>query len=305
MNSDQDHGTADHGMTHGDAESRHIGLLLAEATDAVRIGMAPYQAVVRGGRRRRTRRCAVAAVAAVVIAGSAGTLALTGTTGGEGSQVSPATRPHTAQERHVYAPQQTTVGSGRDGGKDWEVTVDVWAAPRDEAEAARQYDAMRRTYPVRDQGGLLLGGDPSMSIGRGRFYVRVTVGDQSSMGSLGMFTEGEERLSGKSIEVSTSSLDGLGPGSTDGKLSGSLETGSTDSKERRSGDTSAEIVIGTVAPTAQQVRITWSDGTTTDVDRDTEGLDTPRILDAQGCPDSWFVVSVPRGVSYESAKVSK
>ncbi|MER5828915.1 hypothetical protein ABT086_43740, partial [Streptomyces mirabilis] len=62
-----------HDMTH-----RDIAFLLADAADEAEIGIAPYQAVVRGGRRRKARRWALAAAAALVIAGSTGTLALAG-----------------------------------------------------------------------------------------------------------------------------------------------------------------------------------------------------------------------------------
>ena len=61
-----------HDMTYDEAHA-DIALLLADAADEVEVGAAPYQAVVRGGRRRKTRRWAVAAVAAAVIAGSTGT----------------------------------------------------------------------------------------------------------------------------------------------------------------------------------------------------------------------------------------
>ncbi|CAM5602706.1 hypothetical protein SGLAM104S_07066 [Streptomyces glaucescens] len=45
----------EHDMSHTD-----IAFLLAEAADEVEIGIAPYQSVLRGGRRRRARRWAVA-----------------------------------------------------------------------------------------------------------------------------------------------------------------------------------------------------------------------------------------------------
>ncbi|MFB7508308.1 hypothetical protein ACFC0P_33555, partial [Streptomyces broussonetiae] len=60
MSADRDnHGTAE--MTQTD-----IALLLADAADEVEIGIAPVQAVIRGGRRRRARRWAVAAATALV-----------------------------------------------------------------------------------------------------------------------------------------------------------------------------------------------------------------------------------------------
>ncbi|MEV0476818.1 hypothetical protein AB0I50_44310 [Streptomyces prunicolor] len=44
---------------------RDIALLLADAADEVEIGIAPYQAVIRGGRRRRARRWALATATAL------------------------------------------------------------------------------------------------------------------------------------------------------------------------------------------------------------------------------------------------
>lgn len=71
----------------GMATDTDIAFLLAEAADEVEIGIAPYQAVLRGGRRRKARRWAIAAAAALVVAGSTGTLALAGvrTTAAAGS----------------------------------------------------------------------------------------------------------------------------------------------------------------------------------------------------------------------------
>lgn len=116
---------------------RDIALLLADAADEVEIGIAPYQAVIRGGRRRRARRWALATAAALVIVGGSGTLALAGLRDGNGVEVSPAvkqqsTEPLTPEERNVYEPQGTVIGIGDIGGKEWQITVDVWGAPRTE-----------------------------------------------------------------------------------------------------------------------------------------------------------------------------
>ncbi|MPY63300.1 hypothetical protein [Streptomyces spongiae] len=282
------HGTPDHGTTHGDAVSRDITLLLADATDAVRIGAAPCQAVVRGGRRRKTRRWTVAAVAAVVIAGATGTLALTAMTDGDGGRVSPAaTRPATAEERHVYKPQKTTLETGHDYGKDWKVAVDVWGAPRNEAESSRQYEALKRLYkvvPVVINRGSATptAPDPSEWVGKGRVYVRLTVGDRSSSVVEEEFSEGGVPLGKGSKTYTTPLLD-----------NGALQ-GEPDEKSDR------QLVIGRVPPAAQQVRVTWSDGSTTEIGRD-EG----RLVDAVGSRMSWFVVLAPEGLSYDSTKVTK
>ncbi|MFD0445221.1 hypothetical protein ACFQ10_26725 [Streptomyces indonesiensis] len=45
-----------------------IALLLADAADEVKIGIAPAQALIRGGRRRKARRWAVVATTTLVVA---------------------------------------------------------------------------------------------------------------------------------------------------------------------------------------------------------------------------------------------
>ncbi|GAA3817590.1 hypothetical protein ACFS5L_31935 [Streptomyces phyllanthi] len=288
----------DHGMAHDDAVPQGIALLLADAADAVEIGTAPYQAVVRGGRRRKTRRWAVTAVAAVVIAGSTGTLALSGVMDGDGDRgSSAATRPYTAEERHVYKPRKTTVGTGREQGKDWKVTVDVWGAPRNEAEADRQYAAMKRTYKVAEvvlNRGSTVPAAPDQSdwIGKSRLYVRLTVGDQASSVVEEAFAEGGVPSGGDPKTYTTPLFDPI-----------ALTTGSGKLSDR-------QLVVGKVDPTAQQVRVTWSDGTTTEINRDEHDTGdqdprTPRLLDAEGSSMSWFVVLAPKGLSHDSTKVMK
>ncbi|MGW0580704.1 hypothetical protein ACWD25_33225, partial [Streptomyces sp. NPDC002920] len=63
----ENHEEKNHEMTHHD-----IALLLADAADEVEIGIAPTQALIRGGRRRKARRWAVGAGVALVVAGSTG-----------------------------------------------------------------------------------------------------------------------------------------------------------------------------------------------------------------------------------------
>ncbi|NRQ36433.1 hypothetical protein HII36_32055 [Nonomuraea sp. NN258] len=60
-----------------DMADRGVALLLREVAEQVDPGMAPYQAVVRGGRRRKARRWAAGTVAALAAAGVAGTLVTT------------------------------------------------------------------------------------------------------------------------------------------------------------------------------------------------------------------------------------
>ena len=103
-----------HDMTYDEAHA-DIALLLADAADEAEVGAAPYQAVVRGGRRRKTRRWAVAAVAARPSAGTA--------------KQSP--------ERRV-----TTLARGTDHGRKWKVDAVVWTAPKTTAKARAQHAEM-------------------------------------------------------------------------------------------------------------------------------------------------------------------
>jgi hypothetical protein len=268
-----------HDMTH-----RDIAFLLAEAADEVEIGIAPYQAVVRGGRRRKARRWAVAAAAALVIAGSTGTLALAGATGGDGHGVAPvATQPPTTKERHVYAPQRTTLASARDNGKDWSVTLDVWAAPKNQAEAQRQWTAMGeyrvRPVGVKEAKGL---------IGKDWYFVHLMVGDDSQTVMWGEFDK-SDTASGEYLVSGAMALD----------ASGSAKA-----------DAPQRLVIGDVAPTTQQVTCTWKDGTMTEAPRAPKGagfsLDfKPMIREAKGSPTDWFVCLAPEGKSFKSVRVTK
>ncbi|MFF3642044.1 hypothetical protein [Streptomyces sp. NPDC002564] len=130
---------------------------LADAAAAIEIGAVPYEAVLRGGRRRKARRWVIGALAAVTIAGSTGSLALAVVDGGDGE--TPPSQGGTARERHVYAPQFTPLTELRDDtGKVLRIELQMWGAPRDDAEARAQKKAMteagvwdeRTTDPVPD-----------------------------------------------------------------------------------------------------------------------------------------------------------
>ncbi|MFE7836936.1 hypothetical protein ACFU53_13045 [Streptomyces sp. NPDC057474] len=275
--------------THGDltastAVERDIAFLLADAADEVEIGIAPYQAVVRGGRRRKTRRWVVAAAAAVVIAGTTGTLALAGVTDGDRGWVAPAATPTASvapETRHMYEPWRTTLAEGRDQGTDWKVTIEVWDAPRSSAQADKQLAAMG-LFGVEPRGA----GGAAGLVGKSWHFVHLTVGDDRTSALI----DGEDdAMSGTDLEA----------------FATVLRAGDRD----EDGDPE-RLVIGRVAPTAQQVRIAWSDGTSVDVNRDGddiryEDLRNPRIVDVEGARTSWFVALAPEGVGYESAKVTK
>ncbi|MFD6436034.1 hypothetical protein [Streptomyces venezuelae] len=154
MTRDQDPARLDADMdAHSDIAHR-----LADVADGVEIGAAPYQAVLRGGRRRKTRRWALGALAAATIVASTGSLALAVVDGGDRTQS--ASQHGTAQARHVYTPSFTPLTEVRDGSGTpvARVELQVWGAPRDDAEARGQKKAMteagvwdeRTTDPVPD-----------------------------------------------------------------------------------------------------------------------------------------------------------
>lgn len=257
-------------MANGD-----MAFLLAEAADEVEIGMAPVQAVMRGGRRRRARRWAVGAAAALAIA--TGSLAVAGLQGGDGNRVVPvATPPPTLEERNVSTPQRTLLASGTEKGKKWMVFIDVWPVPRDDVEAEAQFTAMA------EYGGTLGDVRASDLIGKSLFLVRRSFGDTESKVFEDMLTK-ESVQSGKDIQSAAIPLE---PGS-DGPF---------------------RLVIGHVAKTAQRVTCTWKDGTAAEVRRLPEGHDLnsgeQAVRSAEGSPVDWFVCLAPEGTASKSVEVT-
>lgn len=261
------------GQEYGDMTHRDISLLLADAADEVEIGMAPVQAVMRGGRRRRTRRWAVAGAVAMVIAGSTASLAVKGLHGDGRRGALVATQGST----DVLTPQRTVLASGTAQSEEWQVFIDVWSAPRDEAEARKQWAAMveRGETP----GGL---DRPAELIGKKAFFVYRSFGDNTEVTVLDVFTK-ESTQSGTDMQNFEFTL------------------GRPDDLIR--------LVIGHVAKTAQLVTCTWKDGTTTEVRRVPEGYDVNSdeqvIRPAAGSPVNWFVCLAPQGKAYQSAKVTE
>ncbi|MFJ9378767.1 hypothetical protein [Streptomyces sp. NPDC101455] len=263
---------------------RDIALLLADAADEVEIGIAPYQAVIRGGRRRRARRWALATVAALVIVGGSGTLALAGLRDGNGVEVSPAvkrqsTEPLTPEERHVYAPQETLLATGTEQGEAWYVTVDVWGAPRTKAEAEAQLRSMSSRHEEpwdKDRASAL--------VGKITYFVRRAVGSGEPGLLMGDSASEQDTMAGTDLKSGAISLD---PKKTDGP---------------------ARLVVGQVAKTAQEVTCTWKDGTSTVARRVAAGADVSggeaTIRPAAGSPDSWFACVAPAGTAYDSAEVT-
>ncbi|MEU5531926.1 hypothetical protein [Streptomyces sp. NPDC020362] len=259
-----------------------IAFLLADAADEVEIGTAPVQAVLRGGRRRRARRWAVASATALVVAGTTGALAVTGLPGGGHAdrQANVAKPPASAEERHVYEPQRTEIARGTYRGKGWNVTVQVWGAPRNKAEADRQFDAMAELGIKPAEGD-----EPADLIGMTSFFAVRGWGEIDRPQQV-MFNSVEkfERFSGTDMEAAATRL-GTG------------------------GESSGRLVIGIVAKTARQVTCRWKDGTTS-VAEPAEGFSAHDTGSAIRSVDgfrgaNWFTCVAPEGTSYASAEVTK
>ncbi|MFC9929901.1 hypothetical protein [Streptomyces sp. NPDC127190] len=251
-----------------DMSRTDISFLLADAADEVEIGIAPVQAVIRGGRRRRARRWAVAAATALVLAGSTGaTLAVTGLPGGghTGTRSDVATAPPAPQDpRHVYTPQLTELARGTDHGKRWRVVLSVWGPPRDHTEVTGQLAAMRK-YGI-DEGALP---DRLHLIGKTSHYAGLYYGGNHLR--VIMFDSAVKWAS----MTATDSMSAALP----------LAEGNSDGPER--------LVVGEVSTTAPQVKCVWKDGTST----------LTRPVRAAGSPVNWFVCTAPEGTSYANAEV--
>ncbi|MER5398645.1 hypothetical protein [Streptomyces sp. NPDC002599] len=259
-----------HDMAATDAD---ISFLLAEAADGVEIGTAPYQAVLRGGRLRRARRWATAAAVALVVAGSTGTLALTGGTGDDARGVRPAaTSPSTPEKRHVYAPQRTVLARGTDRGKGWSVLIEVWGAPRNEAEARTQWARMG------EYGDTPFGARGSHDlVGWQWVFVRTIPEGGPPTTVLATTLRKGEPYGGKYIAAKSVSL----------KTGGSTGPGAF-----------LRLVIGKVASTAQEVTCTWRDGATAKALRAAPGTRlTSDVVDlirpVAGSRVDWFVCLAP------------
>ncbi|MGW3628752.1 hypothetical protein ACWD7F_01065 [Streptomyces sp. NPDC005122] len=275
MNADRE---TDHGMTHGD-----IAVLLATAAEEVRIGPAPCQALVRGGRRRRARRWAMAATAALVVAGSTGTLALAGATDDDAKRVAPAaTRPPVSDERHLYEPRSSDLARGTDHGKKWKVIIYVWGAPRDRTEARRQLDAMT------DSGFGKPGVEPPTAsglVGKSAYVVRLTLDGRTTTRMRGSFEKGDDTFQQSAAMP--------------------LET-----RRTATSGSDQRLVIGQAPTTAQEVTCTWDDATTTTAYRPAPGTGIAGdfedlIRPADGSPSDWFVCLGPEGRTFRTVTVTK
>ncbi|MFG2947601.1 hypothetical protein [Streptomyces adustus] len=265
--------------TNHDMTNHDIALLLAEAADEVEIGMAPTEAVVRGGRRRRARRWALATATALVVAGTAGTLALAGTPGG-GDRVVPAVTVSPPTPPGLYG-HRTVLAQGTDRGRPWKVYVDVWAAPRDTEQAQAQLAEMiqQGEMPVDAR-------TASALVGKTSFFVYRNSQAANSW-SMHKTVDAKDVQAGDDLESAAMPL----------------ESGSEGPQR---------LVVGRVARTAGQVTCTWKDGTSTVVDRAADGSASGDgvasgegvIRSAEGSPDAWFVCLAPQGTSFDSVKVT-
>ncbi|NUO45418.1 MAG: hypothetical protein HOV73_28455 [Streptomyces sp.] len=266
-----------HDMTNSD-----ITTLLTEATDEVEIGIAPYQAVIRGGRRRKARRWAVATATALVIAGSSATLAVAGLPGGGGTVGPAATQTPTTAPADLYTPQRTTLASGIEDGKEWSVVIDVWAAPRTEAEAAGQLEAMGEAGDVPT--GVT---KASELVGKSSYLTFLSDGSDKREDRRGVYEDAFEK--------------------TDDPMNGT-DVESAAIPFRTTAEHVERLVIGMVGKDAEQVTCTWKDGTATKVDRPAKNTevstDRPAIRTAGGSPVDWFVCLAPKGTEYKSADVT-
>ncbi|WP_330457574.1 hypothetical protein OIB37_12040 [Streptomyces sp. NBC_00820] len=258
-----------------------IALLLADAADEVEIGIAPVQAVMRAGRRRKARRWAVGAATALVLAGSTGvTLALAGLPGDGGAVT--ATRPASPEARHVYEPRVTLLARGADHGKAWTVDLQVWGAPRDEREADRQFDAMKSSGLEPADAT-----KPAELIGKMSYFAIQSYGDGQSRTVMFNSVEKQERFAGTDL--------------TDAAVS--LEPGA-------GAKGSYQLVIGQVAKTAREVTCNWKDGSAT-VAR--PAGPTPTAQDGNSLirpvpsypAANWFVCVGPAGADSADVKVTK
>ncbi|WUO56423.1 hypothetical protein OG960_26595 [Streptomyces sp. NBC_00280] len=264
-----------HDMTY-DAAHTDIALLLADAADAVEVGAAPCQAVLRGGRRRKTRRWAVAAAAAAVIAGSTGTtLALVGGTGDGHGAGQVAARPSAGTAKQSTERRVTTLARGTDHGRKWKVDAVVWTAPKTTAKARAQLAEMAQygEEPVKVE-------KASDLVGESWHFVHLTVEGKPSTVILRLFSK--DGLFSDKLEA----------------YSRPLDTDRVDAPQR--------LVIGQVARTVQEVTCTWDDGTKTRVERAAAGAGDFKnlIREVDGSPKDWFVCLGPDGANYKKAEVT-
>ena len=269
-----------HGHGQYDAAHTDIAFLLADAADEVEVGTAPYQAVVRGGRRRRARRWAVAAAAAPVIAGSTGTLALVehgqrprGRPGGR--------RPSVGNGMCTTPSGPLSRWAGTAGGSGGSTPSNLGsAAERGGGGAAvrRQIDHGEWSPYARISKNL---------VGRGFFSVSLAVDDVWRPVMQGEIDKAYG-MSGTDLESAAIPLE-----AKTSDQAGALN----------------RLVIGRVAARARTVTCTWDDGTTSVAHKVPANYaannKVPVIRPVAGSQAAWFVCLGGRGEESKSVKVTE
>ncbi|MEU6381371.1 hypothetical protein [Streptomyces sp. NPDC046909] len=278
--------SADRETNHDMTNDGDITRLLAGAADEVEIGIAPYQTVLQGGRRRKARRWAVTAATALALAASSATLAVAGLPGGDSTVAPMATPSAPTTTEGLFAPMRTEIASGTENGKEWKVLIDTWAAPKTETQAGGQLEAMGESGDVPT--GVT---KATQLIGKSSYLVRYVVGDVGTAVIGDDFMKGDT-TNGTDLEAAAIPAD--------------LPTKGNPSKP--AGGNPNRLVIGQVSHEAQTVTCTWKNGTTTEIDRVPEGTETSTdelaIRPAEGSPVDWFVCMAPKGTEYKAVEVT-
>ena len=172
---------------------------------------------------------------------------------------------------------RTTLATGTQNGKEWRVAIDVWAAPRTEAQAAGQLEAMG------EYGDAPAGTKPSELIGQRSYLVYFSNGDERRKTFEDLFGK-DDTMSGTDLQTASIPFFDVDP----------------DGLER--------LVIGMVGKDVQQVTCNSKNGTATKVDRAPQNEDTstdvPAIRPAEGSPVDWFVCLAPKATEASSAEVT-
>ena len=181
----------------------------------------------------------------------------------------------------MYAPQWTTLASGTDRGREWWVDIGIWGAPRNEAEARRQFNAMAERGVKSSDART-----PKELVGKASFLVnRVFDGAKSPL-MPGQIDKSDD-MSGKDMQSAAFPLE---PNFSD----------KTDMRNR--------LVIGQVAPTVRAVTCTWDDGTTTVARKvpysTMNNIEDPAVRSVPGSKAAWFVCLAGEGREYKSVKVT-
>ncbi|MER5948612.1 hypothetical protein ABT127_21425 [Streptomyces sp. NPDC001904] len=198
-----------------------ISELLADAAQGAHIKQAPVDAIVAGGKRRRSRRRVAGAVMALALVCTGGIAA--SSLWGAGAGGAPAARTQQAAPR----PMTEVIASGQVEGKPWTLSVDVWKRAADAKEAGRTWNAMEEVeYPDAQRAGGA--GGPQLRR-TGWFFANLKVGERRSFVDDGALNAAGDRK----VEAGWVKLTPTG---------------------------SSWFVFGRTAPGVHAVTCTWADG---------------------------------------------